>query len=131
MIRIRDTLDRHRPAGALALDHRRATLHADADDPCRRRPCLDRACDAGDQPAAGERHDHPVELRQLFRDLQAERPLSRDHVAVVEGRYQDHALPGHQRIGILHRRHHAAEAGAHQRVRARRRRTPDSRAGST
>ena len=46
---------------------------------------LDGAGDAGDQPAAADRHHQGVHLRQLLEDLQPHRPLAGDHQRVVEG----------------------------------------------
>jgi hypothetical protein len=58
-------------------------------------PGLDRRRDAGEQPAAADRHQHQVNFRQVRDDLQADGALPGDHVRVVERRDQRQpALPG-------------------------------------
>ena len=74
------------PPGGEAGMHRRATLHADADDPRLRRRVLDRGGDPGDQPAAGERNHDAVEVGKVLEQLQPDRALPGDHIGMVEGR---------------------------------------------
>jgi hypothetical protein len=63
------------------------------------RSVLDVGGDAGDQPAAADRHEHRVErTRELAQDLHADRALAGDHVRVVVGMHEAHALRSRVRM---------------------------------
>ena len=49
---------------------------------------LDRGADAGGQTAAADRYQHVLDIREVVGDFQADRALPRDHIRMVEGRYQ-------------------------------------------
>ena len=55
---------------------------------------LGRSRDAGQQPAAGQRHCNGPGLRHLVQNLQPEGALPRDDVGVIERRDQGEALLG-------------------------------------
>ena len=74
-----------RPPGAQALVHRSAPLHGDADHPDRRIGALQRERDAADQAAAGQRHQHGVEIGQVLEQLEADRPLPGDDLGSSNG----------------------------------------------
>ena len=84
--------DLDRPPGAQALVHRGAPLHGDADHPDRGIGALQRERDAADQAAAGQRHQHGVEIGQVLEQLEADRPLPGDDLEVLERRDEDPAL---------------------------------------
>ena len=61
---------------------------------------LHRAGDAGDQPAARQRHDDRVDLGPILQQLQADRALPGDHVRMIEGRDLDHARLRHEPVDL-------------------------------
>ena len=89
----------HRMAGPQALIHRGTAFHGDADDPGVRLHALDGKRDAGDEPAAGERHDNSAHIGDLLDDLEPCCTLAGDDLLVVEGREHDHALFLNQPVG--------------------------------
>ena len=67
------------------IPHGRRIRRIDADDPDPRIEVLEEGCDAGDQAAATDRHEHGIEVAAgLARDLHADGPLPGDHIRVVE-----------------------------------------------
>lgn len=66
--------------------HGSTLLHGDANHPGAGPRRLDRERHAGDQPAAGQRHQHRLDIRYFFDKFQAERPLTGDDVLMIEGR---------------------------------------------
>ncbi len=98
-LRDRDPLRDGRSVGRRAglpegVEHPRVALGLDADDVGSRRSLLHRDRDAGDQPAAADRHDDDVGLREYVEELESDGSLAGDDPRVVER--------GHQRrTGLL------------------------------
>jgi len=68
----------------------------DADDRGVRAPGADRRRDAGDQPAAADRHDDEVHVRAVLGYLQPDCALAGDHLPVVERRDDEVPVLGGQ-----------------------------------
>ena len=94
--------DAHQLAGVEALLHRRAGRGLDADDLDPRAQRLDRDRDAGDEPAASDRHQHRLQVGLLLEQLERDRALARDHRLVVERMDGDQAalLLDLERVGV-------------------------------
>src|SRR5439155_19413904 len=71
---------RDREAGAAGK--RSSGLHADHAQP--RTARFQRKPDAGAEPPAADRYDDGLDLVELVRELEPDRPLSRDHELVLE-----------------------------------------------
>ena len=84
-----------------AVAHARRAGRLDADDPDRRLDVLDRHRDAGDQPAAADRHDDDVDLGPVADDLEAERALAGDELQVVERMHVGEAAIADQLLRLL------------------------------
>ncbi|MCY1426599.1 hypothetical protein D9M71_424220 [compost metagenome] len=82
----------HRVAGGQAGVHGGAAAHADAVQADARVGVFHGQGHAGEQAAAGQRHQHLAHFGQLLEDFQAEAALAGDDVGVVEGRQQGGAL---------------------------------------
>ena len=72
--------------------HARRLRRLDAIDLAVRLQVLDGIGHARDEPAAADRHQHGLHVRQLLQNLQPQRPLPRDDVRVVEGMDKGHPL---------------------------------------
>ena len=92
-----------RDPGRERARERRCAFRLDADDAHAPRVP---GCDPTDQPAAADRDEQRVDLRQLPLDLRAERRLSQQRLALVEGvhgqraRLSDIGLARRQRVGV-------------------------------
>ena len=71
-------------SGVEGLAHTLRALRLDADDPRAGPQRLHRERDAGNEPAAADRHDDQVDLGHVLDDLQAEARVAGDDVVVVE-----------------------------------------------
>ena len=54
---------------------------------------LDRASNAGDQPAATDRGDDRLHVRQVFKDLEPHGGMAGDEVVIVEGVMKVPSIP--------------------------------------
>jgi len=74
------------PSGPERARHGVGVHRFDADDLDRRAQPLDVGSDAGNQPAAADRHEHGVDrVRGLTQDFHSDRALARDHVRILVG----------------------------------------------
>ena len=86
-------------AAAERAPQRRVELGLDADHLGLRRQRLHGNGDAGEEAAAADRNDDDVEIASLSDDLEADRPLAADHLAIVIGVDENRAGLGDQ---LLH-----------------------------
>ena len=126
-----DLIERDAPAGAQRLVHGVGVERLDADDAHLRHHRLDVAADAGDQPAAADRHEHGVQLAALAmtHDLVADGALAGDDQRIVEGMDEGEAGLGDEPIAVRLRvrvavagEHHLGAARPHRLHLDRRRR---------
>ena len=104
-------------AGFERAAHRIGVHRLDPDDLDAGLHALEVRRDAGDQPAAADRHEYGIDrLRRLAQDFDADRALPRDHIGVVvrmdEGQPAAAAEPGGERIGFVVRIAVQDDAGA-------------------
>ena len=89
-------LDPDRRAGVEGESHRVRALRLDPVDPRRRPDLPDRGRDARDQPAATDRHDDDVDVRQVLEDLEPGRAVAGDQLRVVERVHERQAALGRE-----------------------------------
>ena len=68
--------------------------------------------DAGGEPATADGHDDDLDARQVFDDLEADRPLARDHHVIIERVDERSAPPARQALGVAKRRR-IVDSGEH------------------
>src|SRR4028119_2329533 len=66
-----------------------------------RRRAVPPAAPPGPRAAAADRHDARLDVRRLLEDLEPDRPLTRDHLRVVEGVDEGEPLLALQTAGLL------------------------------
>ena len=97
-----DLVELHAPARLERAVHRVGVGRLDADDADLGAQPLHVSGDAGNEPAAADRHENRMDrLRVLAQDLHADRALARDHVGIVVGMHEREFLAALERSGVL------------------------------